>query len=33
MPTTIMIVDDTEIVRKLVRVSLKGSEDTDFLEA
>ena len=33
MPTTIMIVDDVEIVRKLVRVALKGSDDTDFLEA
>ena len=33
MPTTIMIVDDVEIVRKLVRVSLRESEDTDFLEA
>jgi DNA-binding NtrC family response regulator len=28
-----MIVDDAEIVRKLVRVALKGSEDIDFLEA
>jgi two-component system cell cycle sensor histidine kinase/response regulator CckA len=33
MPTTIMIVDDAEIVRKLVRVALKGSEVTDILEA
>ena len=33
MPTTIMIVDDAEIVRKLVRGALNGSEDTDFLEA
>ena len=33
MPTTIMIVDDAEIVRKLVRVALKESEDTYFLEA
>jgi two-component system, cell cycle sensor histidine kinase and response regulator CckA len=33
MPTTIMIVDDAEIVRKLVRVALKGAVDTDFLEA
>ena len=32
MPT-LMIVDDVEIVRKLVRVALKGTEDTDFLEA
>jgi len=28
-----MIVDDAEIVRQLVRVALKGSEDTDVLEA
>jgi DNA-binding NtrC family response regulator len=33
MPTTIMIVDDEEIVRKVVRVALKESEDTEFLEA
>jgi two-component system cell cycle sensor histidine kinase/response regulator CckA len=33
MPTTIMIVDDTEIIRKLVRVALGGFEHTDFLEA
>src|SRR5882672_7024665 len=33
MPTTIMIVDDAEIVRRLVRVALKGYADTDFLEA
>jgi two-component system, cell cycle sensor histidine kinase and response regulator CckA len=33
MPTTIMIVDDAEIVRKVVRIALKESEDTDFLEA
>ena len=33
MPTTIMIVDDAEIVRKLIRVALKEAEDTDFLEA
>jgi DNA-binding NtrC family response regulator len=33
MPTTIMIVDDAEIIRKLIRVALKGPEDTDFLEA
>jgi two-component system cell cycle sensor histidine kinase/response regulator CckA len=33
MPTTIMIVDDAEIVRKVIRVALKESEDTDFLEA
>jgi two-component system, cell cycle sensor histidine kinase and response regulator CckA len=33
MPKTILIVDDEEIVRKLVRVALRGSDDTDFLEA
>src|SRR5258707_9829997 len=33
MPITILIVDDQEIVRKLVRVALNGSEETDFLEA
>jgi two-component system cell cycle sensor histidine kinase/response regulator CckA len=33
MPTTIMIVDDAEIVRKVVRIALKESEFTDFLEA
>jgi two-component system, cell cycle sensor histidine kinase and response regulator CckA len=33
MPTTIMIVDDEDIVRKLIRETLKGNEDTDFLEA
>jgi two-component system cell cycle sensor histidine kinase/response regulator CckA len=33
MPTTIMIVDDEEIVRKLIRVTLKGSGDMVFLEA
>src|SRR4051812_43205367 len=32
-PKTILIVDDEEIVRKLVRVALKGSDDADFLEA
>jgi two-component system cell cycle sensor histidine kinase/response regulator CckA len=32
MPTTILIVDDEEIVRKLIRVALKGSGDV-FLEA
>src|SRR5260370_29759364 len=30
---TILIVDDEEIVRKLVRVALKGSEGTEILEA
>jgi len=30
---TILIVDDEEIVRKLVRVALNGFEATDFLEA
>ena len=33
MPITILIVDDQEIVRKLVRVALKGSVDAVFLEA
>jgi len=33
MPRTILIVDDEEIVRKLVRIALKGSDDPDFLEA
>jgi len=33
MPTTILIVDDEEIVRKLIRVALKGSGDVVFLEA
>ena len=33
MPMTILIVDDEEIVRKLVRVALKGSDEADFLEA
>ena len=33
MPTTIMIVDDAEIVRKLVRVSVKASFDAVVLEA
>ena len=33
MPTTIMIVDDEEIVRKLIRVTLRRSGDIDFLEA
>jgi two-component system, cell cycle sensor histidine kinase and response regulator CckA len=28
-----MIVDDAEIVRRLIRVALKGFEDTDILEA
>jgi CheY-like chemotaxis protein len=33
MPTTVLIVDDEEIVRKLIRVALKGSGDVVFLEA
>ena len=33
MPTTIMIVDDEDTVRKLIRVMFKGFDDTDFLEA
>jgi two-component system cell cycle sensor histidine kinase/response regulator CckA len=33
MPTTILIVDDTQIVHKLVRVELKDIEETDFLHA
>jgi DNA-binding NtrC family response regulator len=33
MPITILIVDDEEIVRKLVRVALKGSVDAVYLEA
>jgi two-component system cell cycle sensor histidine kinase/response regulator CckA len=33
MLTTILIVDDTEIIHKLVRVALKDIEDTDFLHA
>jgi DNA-binding NtrC family response regulator len=33
MPITILIVDDEEIVRKLIRVALKGSVDAVFLEA
>ena len=33
MPMTILIVDDEEIVRKLVHVALKGSSDAVFLEA
>ena len=33
MPMTILVVDDEEIVRKLVRVALKGSLDAVFLEA
>jgi two-component system cell cycle sensor histidine kinase/response regulator CckA len=33
MTTTILIVDDEESVRKLVRLMLKGSEGTEFLEA
>jgi len=33
MPKMILVVDDEAIVRKLVRVALRGSDDTDFLEA
>src|SRR5712671_5250678 len=33
MPITILIVDDQEIVRNLVRVALKGSLQAVFLEA
>ena len=33
MPLTILVVDDEEIVRKLVRVALKGFVDAAFLEA
>ena len=33
MPITILVVDDEEIVRKLVRVALKESVDAAFLEA
>jgi two-component system cell cycle sensor histidine kinase/response regulator CckA len=33
MPITVLIVDDEEIVRKLIRVALKGSRDVVFLEA
>src|SRR6266852_6452381 len=33
MPMTILIVDDEEIVRKLVHVALKESSDAVFLEA
>ena len=33
MPITIMIVDDDVIIRKLIRLMLKGSEDIIFLEA
>ena len=33
MPVTILIVDDQEIVRKLIRVALKGATDAAFLEA
>jgi two-component system cell cycle sensor histidine kinase/response regulator CckA len=33
MPTTVMIVDDEEIIRKLIRVTLKGSGDILFIEA
>jgi two-component system cell cycle sensor histidine kinase/response regulator CckA len=33
MPITVLVVDDEEIVRKMLRVVLKGSIDTDYLEA
>jgi CheY-like chemotaxis protein len=33
MPITILIVDDEEIVRKLIRVAVKGFGDMMFLEA
>ena len=33
MPITILIVDDEEIVRKLIRIALTGSGDVAFLEA
>src|SRR5258708_1515655 len=33
MPITILIVDDEEIIRKLVHVALKGVVDAIFLEA
>jgi CheY-like chemotaxis protein len=33
MPITILIVDDEDIVRKLIRVALKRSGDEVFLEA
>jgi DNA-binding NtrC family response regulator len=33
MPITILIVDDEEIVRKLIHVALKDSGDVVFLEA
>ena len=33
VPITILIVDDEDIVRKFIRITLKGSEGTDFLEA
>ena len=33
MPITVLVVDDEEIVRKMLRVVLKGCIDTDFLEA
>jgi DNA-binding NtrC family response regulator len=33
MPITILIVDNEKSIRKMLRVVLKGSKDTDFLEA
>ena len=33
MPMTVLIVDDEEIVRKMIRVTLKGFGDVVFLEA
>ena len=33
LPTTILVVDDEEIVRKLVRVALNGPGSTNILEA
>jgi two-component system cell cycle sensor histidine kinase/response regulator CckA len=33
VPTTILIVDDEQVVRKLIRLTLKGSGDIVFLEA
>ena len=33
MPMTILVVDDEEIIRKLVRVALRESVDAVFLEA
>ena len=33
MPMTILVVDDEEIIRKLIRVALRDSADAVFLEA